>query len=1230
MGSPTDRERLALIREQLDLIDERCDRYETEWNAQGSPLIETYLEGVDSEVRKSLWLELVMIDQQLRQRIGETPLFSDYEHRCPDKSIILDVSTVSLHSVAAPDRTEADPGLDPRNSTHETTLNVPLAAMPITPSPDVLRDPGMFAHDSDATIPRNPNVTDRLLTATRSPDDTSRPPDSHRTWNELVQDRAAALDDWALTLGGTVLGDYELIGKLGQGGMGIVFKARQKKLNRIVALKTIIAGALADSRQIRLFQREAEAVAALDHPNIVPILESGKHENLFYYSMKLIAGKNLQESLDRFKNRPDEIAGLLSKAAGAIHHAHQRGVLHRDLKPSNILVDDQNEPHVIDFGLATRLEIDGEASWASTASFAGTPSFMSPEQAQGLRGQITIATDVYGLGTVLYTLLTGRTPFRARTVQETIQEVIHKEPRRPRALNPRTDLDLETICLKCLEKDPAKRYLCARDLADDLDRRLKGKPILARPTSLANRAWKYTRRHPVSSALLSMLLLTAAIGSGGIIWQWRQAVGARAALQVALGMAKQNEDDARKSEDLALHLAYAAKLNLAERDWRDDNTTQVLHHLEETRPRPGKPDLRNFEWYYLDRLCHSHERTLAGHTDFVLSVAYSPDGRRLVSASQDATLRLWNIASGQTVHTLAVGKIAHAVVFHPDGTRFASAGDDQLITLWDVGTGQTIRNFQGHTQPIRDLSISLDGKTLASSSRDGTVRLWKVDTGVLAHTLNDHLASTSNEICDIAFSPDGKMLAAAGGGEPTARLWDVATGHLIRTLKDDGPNPDGNLALGPDGKAHTGQRRTGTERQRKPVAFSPDGKALAFGTGDGTINVWDVRSGSLVRVLRDHRNLEPITGLAYSPEGKRLASSSFMGQAINLWGPATGYLLRTIKGYTGVILDTAFSPDGAHIASACLDGKIRIWDTTRDQEARSLETKSAVLDVAFGPDGSFLASAGKDRTITLWDRTSGQVIRTLVGHTATVRCVALGGNGPIAASAGDDRSIRIWDVATGKEIRVLKGHTAPIGDLAFSPDGKTLASASGDRTVKLWETETGREIRTFNGHIDEVNAIAFSHDGKTLASGGNDGFVLLWELATGRQVLAIKAHPDGVPALALSPDGRWLAAGGYVPSIKIWNIATGREAHALSGHALAISELAFSPDSRRLASAASDRSVRLWDPVFGHEVLVLRGHTGPVFGVAFSPDGKQVVSGSDDQTVRLWETGTGPEVAKIK
>ncbi len=682
--------RSRTMRDQARLIDERCDRYEQEWNAFGAPRIEDYLGGVEGDVRTALWLELVMVDQQLRQGRGETPTLADYREKCPDEKILLDVSTA-----------------------------------------------GGASELDDLTMAPGESIADPFLTTAGTGDDLTRPVNLPSTIGANVQDRGLAPAGQPQVRPGLVLGDYELGEKLGEGGMGVVFRARQRRLNRIVALKMIRSGVLASRREVRLFQREAEAVAALDHPHIVSILETGQQGDLLFYSMKLIAGENLQQCLARFKNRPAAIVRLVVQVAQAIQHAHEHGILHRDLKPPNVLVDDQDQAYVIDFGLAKLLENE-ESTMASAGSAVGTPSYMAPEQAQGLRDQITTATDVYGLGTLLYALLTGRSPFHADSAQETIRQVIHQEPRHPRAVNPQVDADLETICLKCLRKESKQRYASARELAEDLERWLEGKPILARPVSTAERIWLFARRHPWGSGMAGLCVLTFALGSGGIVWQWRQAVAARMGEQAARIVAERNEVVARKSEDYALHLAYAAKLNLAERDWQDANLAAVRRHLEETSPPPGKTDLRGFEWYYLDRLCRAQGRTLPEHSHVVTSVAYSPDGRRVASASWDGTINLSDAATGQLIRTIRTSADIYGVVFHPDGTRLASAGKNQVVTLWDAATGQAVRTFPGHTRVIRDLAISRDGKALASSSTDGTVKLWDVDTGALLHTLPDH------------------------------------------------------------------------------------------------------------------------------------------------------------------------------------------------------------------------------------------------------------------------------------------------------------------------------------------------------------------------------------------------------------------------------------------------------------------------------------------------------------
>jgi WD40 repeat protein len=419
-----------------------------------------------------------------------------------------------------------------------------------------------------------------------------------------------------------------------------------------------------------------------------------------------------------------------------------------------------------------------------------------------------------------------------------------------------------------MSKEPKDRYPSARELADDLNRWLDGRPIVARPASRVERAVKWVRRRKLVAALSGAAVIGAILGVSGLAWGWSAAVAAR--------------DEAREGEDTARHLAYAARLNLAERDWRDAHIATMLRHLEATKPPAGKSDLRGFEWYYLDRLNREQGRLLEGHNRVAYGIAYSRDGRRLASAGADRTVRLWDADAGRQIHSMTPNPdmAAYAVAFHPDGTRFASAGKDRVVILWDAATGQVIHASPGHTGSIYRLAYSPDGKVLASTSEDGTIRLWNGGDGSPIRTLDDHKVGA---ISSLAYSPDGKVLAAGGGRVATIRSWEVATGRLLLTLEDDVLRP---------GAADGRQRVLG---YGKPVAYSPDAKVLASGVEDGTIRFRDAGSGRTVLSLRDPHNLSSVTGLAFSPDGRRVAVAHYFVQAVSLWDIPTGYLLRTIK-----------------------------------------------------------------------------------------------------------------------------------------------------------------------------------------------------------------------------------------------------------------------------------------------------------------------------------------------
>jgi WD40 repeat protein len=1018
---------------------------------------------------------------------------------------------------------------------------------------------------------------------------------------------------------------YEVLAELGRGGMAVVYRARQTALDRPCALKMILAGGHAGQAERERFLTEARVIARLRHPGIVQVFEVGEYRGNAFMALELCAGGSLDQRLREKPPTAREAAELVRALAGAMQAAHDASVLHRDLKPANVLIAADGALKITDFGLAKKLDEDGQTH---TGAIMGTPSYMPPEQARGEK-DLGPTVDVYALGAILYACLTGRPPFLGAVLLETLRQVQEDDPVAVRQLNPSVPRDLETICLKCLRKEPGRRYATARALADDLDRFLNGRPIEARPARALERAFKWVRRNPIVSilaaAVVLVLLAGVAVSSTFAYQAMSEARIARKAEEDAsqkatlASLAEQKAETRAKAEaeakerasdqlKRAERLIYAGKLFEALNAFEGRKGALALQYLDQCQW-----NLRGWEHDHLWTRFNSVQ-TLRGHPDPVTGVSWSPDGKRILSVSSKMPVRVWDAATGQVVFSLGgVPNLASEAIWSPDGKRILAAGS--TLKILDAETGKELQALSGRLSWENTAPWSPDGKRILIAEGYQT-KMWDVEKGQAIQTLprDDSVvvlvsivawspdgkrvltttgafakvwaAENGEELCSFrayndritsaVWSPDSKRIATAGN-DPTPKVWDADTGQELHALKS--------------------RDRSVVTR----VAWSPDGTRI-LGVGHTATMVWDAESGQELSTLQESPH--QVFRAAWSPDSRRIATAS-AGYA-TVWDANTGKELLILRGHTGAVRCVAWSPDGRRLVTGSGDigsaGEVRVWDADQGQEFLSLRGHSMWVDaVAWAPDGKRCLTGSLDGTTKVWDAEKGLEVGSIKGHLGSINSVAWSHDGKRLVTGSQDRTVRIWDASNGQELHVLKAPDGSVKRVAWSPEDDRVAIVSSNDLVRIWDPGAGQEVRTLRGHTAPVSDLAWSPDGKRLVTTGGSGKI--WDVAQGKELFSLK------------PRGQR-----NIPP----RLTEG------TGHLISASCVAWSPDGKRIATGSRDRAVTVWDAATGAELLTLRGHTAPVTSVAWSPDGERIASTAEDGTLRVWETDKGQELLSLR
>ena len=1009
--------------------------------------------------------------------------------------------------------------------------------------------------------------------------------------------------------------DYELLTEIGHGGMGVVYQARQKSLDRIVALKMLLGGQFAEPQARARFRSEAEITAQLQHPNIVAIHEVGEHDHLPFFTMDYVEGRSLAEVARDKPLTPVAAAGYMATIARAIAYAHEHGVLHRDLKPSNILIDGSDQPRITDFGLAKRLT-GSTTSLTLSGEALGSPTFMPPEQAAGKHKLIGPSSDVYGLGAILYYLVTSRPPFVADNLSMAVRQVQDQEPVSPRMLNPGVPRDLETICLKCLQKEPSKRYATAGELADELDRFRRGEPILARPVGPAGRAWRWCRRRPALAALAAAVVALAAVST---------TVAAR------MTMAQEGRERER----------YRANFQLAAARIEEGSIDVALETLLDCPER-----FRHWEWGYLVAQCHREvlaledARTVARNAALELTHAlgewrcgFSADGQRVGAVHPGGVVQVWELPSGKPVWSLREELDNQAgIVWFPDWSGVILARDNTVEVIRMEAPDRRLELI-GQSHRISRMAIHPDGRRVAAIAADHSACVWDSANGELLGRFpvipgvqqlffdegGERLVVVSGQqVAAYDYLTGRELLRMTGGPENCVAVYPDRECERFLTLTARGTGSTSQLHLwttnglvgdlgavmslgipkaqfSPDcgtffvsglnqtaavRDAQTGGSMFVLPTRVEAAVFSPDGRRLATCGGTSTIHIWEPAGRSELLRLKGHR--EAVADLAFAADGRLLASVSAYG-SLKIWSAIPG---REIYQNLGLANGTAHTSDGGKVINGFMPDRIVVRDTRSGQCLAELRRFNRLtIWVAVSPDDRQLAAGDVFGEIDLWDLNTGQLQRTLRGHESMVLMVQYTRDGRWLVSYGFDGTVRVWDPKTGRQLRLLDLEQ-PLDEMvgfSLSPNNRLLA-VGHDQRVRIWNFQTGNVERELVGHSEPVAAVLFTPDGKRVISTAMDHTLRIWDADSGQCTASWSLHGDAY-GCTISLDGRRLALrvsqgtgfGSDAPTVEIWDLESGRQLLSERGYLEMGALAAFSPDGRYLVTDWWDWKMRQWE-----------------------------------------------------